>query len=88
MKRTLYLMLLMLAAVILGEVAGKATLAPFDVLGKSKSIKFMPDQFIIDTDVIQLAFGIYIKLNLGQVLFILLALFIYYKTVAKLIPGK
>ena len=48
----------------------------------------MPDQFLIDTDVIQLAFGIYIKLNLGQVLFILLALFIYYKTVAKLIPGK
>jgi hypothetical protein len=48
----------------------------------------MPDSYLIDTDVLKLAFGIYIKANVAQILFLLLSLFVYYKTAPKLIPGK
>ena len=88
MKRTLYMLLLIVTALILGSLIGGAALPPLEWLGYSKSFKFLPDNYLIDTDVLKLAFGLYIKANVCQVLLILVAIAVYYKTAPKLIPGK
>ena len=82
------MLLLIVAALVLGGLVGNVNLEPLTWLGYSKSFKFMPDSYLIDTDVLKLAFGIYIKANVAQILFLLLSLFVYYKTAPKLIPGK
>ena len=82
------MLLLIVAALVLGGLIGDHAGYPVAWLGYSKSFEFMPDSFIIDTDVLRLAFGIYVQANVCQVLFLLLVMFVYYKTAPKLIPGK
>jgi hypothetical protein len=81
------MLLLIVAALVLGGLIGdNATIFPW--LGYSKSFQFMPDSFLIDTDVLKIAFGLYVKANVCQILLLLVAMFVYYKTAPKLIPGK
>lgn len=88
MKKTLYMMLLCISGLILGGLIGNASTGTFKWLGYSKTLKFMPESFIIDTDVFKLDFGIYFSACVAQILFLLVAVFVYYKTAPKLFPGK
>lgn len=87
MKKTLYMIVLILSAVFFGDLCGKVDLPGLTWLGYSKSLSFDPDTFI-NTDVFKLKFGIYICFNIAQVIFVLVALLVFYKTAPKLIPGK
>jgi hypothetical protein len=87
MKKTLYMILLILSAIFLGDVIGGQSYGSMKWLGYSKTIKFDPGTFI-DTDSFKLTFGFFICFNVCQVLLVLLAVGIYYKTAPKLISGK
>lgn len=87
MKRTLYMLVLLIAAIFFGDLIGGVSGGAFKWLGYSKAFTFNPGTFI-DSDVFKLTFGIFVSFNVCQVLFVLLAFFIYYKTAPKLIAGK
>ena len=87
MKRTLYMLVLLIAAIFFGDLIGSVSAGAFRWLGYSKSFTFNPGTYI-DSDVFKLTFGIFVSFNVCQVLFVLLAFFIYYKTAPKLIAGK
>ncbi len=87
MKKTLYMIVLLIAAIFFGDLCGKNNIPGLTWLGKSKSIDFDPDTFI-NTDVLRLKFGIFINFNVCQVIFVLIALLVFYKTAPKLISGK
>lgn len=87
MKRTLYMLMLIIAATFLGDILGGMAKGSLKWLGYSKYIEFDPGTFI-NTDFFKLTFGIYISLNVCQLILILISFFVYYKTVGKLIAGK
>lgn len=87
MKRTLYMIILIISAIFFGDLLGGVATGAFKWLGYSKSFSINPNTFI-DSDVFKLTFGIFISFNVCQVLLVLLAFFVYYKTASKLIAGK
>ncbi|MBR4626221.1 MAG: DUF4321 domain-containing protein [Ruminococcus sp.] len=87
MKKTLYMVLLIIAASFLGDLLGGAAYGSLKWLGYSKTLKFDPGTFI-DTDSFKLAFGFFLNFNVCQVLLVLVAVYVYYKTAPKLITGK
>ncbi len=87
MKHALYMLLLVVSSLILGGFIGNAATGSLKWLGYSKYFKFMPESYIIDTDVLKFNFGIYISINVAQVILLLIAMFVYYKTAPKLIAG-
>ncbi|HEZ7985976.1 MAG TPA: DUF4321 domain-containing protein [Ruminococcus sp.] len=87
MKKTLYMLVLIISAIFFGDLIGGVAGGVFKWLGYSKSFTFNPGTFI-DSEVFKLTFGIFISFNVCQVLFVLTAFFIYYKTAPKLIAGK
>ena len=84
MKKTLYMLLLIVTAIVGGSLIGKAAKGSIKWLGYSKTFSFMRDGNIIDTAIFKLSFGFYISINIAQIFCILLAIFIYYKTAPKL----
>lgn len=88
MKKTLYMMLLAITAIICGGLIGKAAKGSMKWLGYSKTFSFMRGGNIIDTEVFKINFGIYISANVAQILCLLLAIFVYYKSASKLFAGK
>jgi len=87
MKKTLYMVLLVLAASFLGDIIGSNAYGSLKWLGYSKTLKFDPGTFI-DTDSFKLAFGFFLSFNVCQILLVLAAVMVYYKTAPKLITGK
>lgn len=89
MKKTLYMIVLVVSAIVGGSLIGSAAqnAGSLKWLGYSKSFDFQPGTFI-NTDVLKLNFGFYISFNVAQILLVLLAIFVYYKTAPKLITGK
>ena len=89
MKKTLYMILLVFSAIIggglIGSAADKAGILKW--LGYSQSFSFQPGTFI-NTSVLKMNFGIDVSFNVAQVLLMLIAVFIYYKTAPKLVAGK
>ncbi|MBE6864231.1 MAG: DUF4321 domain-containing protein [Ruminococcus sp.] len=87
MKKTLYMVLLVIAATFLGDIVGDYAYGSLKWLGYSKTLKFDPGTFI-DTDSFKLAFGFFLSFNVCQLLLVLTAVLVYYKTAPKLISGK
>lgn len=89
MKKTLYMIVLIVSAIVGGSLIGSAAqnAGSLKWLGYSKSFDFQPGTFI-NTEVLQLSFGFYISFNIAQILLVLVAIFVYYKTAPKLITGK
>ncbi len=83
MKRTLYMMLLIIAATFLGDLIGDYADGSLSWLGYTKTLKFDPGTFI-NTDTFKLAFGFFLCFNVCQVLLVLTAVFVFYKTAPKL----
>ena len=83
MKRTLYMMLLIIAATFLGDLIGDYADGSLSWLGYTKTLKFDHGTFI-NTDTFKLAFGFFLCFNVCQVLLVLTAIFVFYKTAPKL----
>lgn len=88
MKKTLYMLLLSITAIVCGGLIGKVAKGSLKWLGYSKTFSFMRDGNVIDTSVFKLNFGFYISANVAQILCILVAIFVYYKTAPKIFTGK
>lgn len=87
MKKSLYMIVLIAAAVVLGSLIGNVALGSLGWLGYSRTFSFEPGTFI-DIDVLRLTFGITVTFNVAQILLVLVAILVYYKTAPKLIQGK
>ncbi|MCM1132753.1 MAG: DUF4321 domain-containing protein [Ruminococcus flavefaciens] len=85
MKYAVYMSFLTVAALVMGSMLGnKAVGTPgFSWLGYSKTFAFEPGTFL-DLDVIRLTFGISITISVAQILLIIVAIIVYYKTAPKL----
>lgn len=87
MKKTLYMIMLIIVACVLGELIGNAAYGSLAWLGYTTGFNFQPGTFI-NTNVLTLSFGISLYVNIAQILLILVAIYVYYKTAPKLITGK
>ncbi len=87
MKKSLYMIVLIAAAVVLGSLIGNVVFGSLKWLGYSRVFSFEPGTFI-NIDVLKLTFGITVQFNVAQIILVLVAIFVYYKTAPKLIPGK
>ena len=87
MKKTLYMVMLIVVACILGGLIGGAAYGSLGWLGYTTGFDFQPGTFI-NTSVLTLTFGLSIYINIAQILLILVAIYVYYKTAPKLITGK
>ncbi|EWM55280.1 DUF4321 domain-containing protein [Ruminococcus flavefaciens] len=87
MKKTLYFLLLLICAVVMGGILGQVDSGVFSWLGYSVKMRFEPGTFI-DTDFLSLTFGISMKICVAQVICIIIAIYAYIKTVPKVCPDK
>ncbi len=85
MKYAVYMSFLSICALVLGSMLGNRAVGTdgFSWLGYSKTFAFEPGTFL-DLDVLRLTFGISITVNVAQLLLIIAAIVIYYKTAPKL----
>lgn len=88
MKKILYMILLLVGGIIIGDlIAGKA--AMFDStswLAYSGGFD-LPANPYINLNIITLTIGLSFHINIAQIIMILTALFVYYKTAPKLIQS-
>ena len=87
MKKTLYMIILLIAACAIGGLIGNIATGYWAWLGKTFGIDFQPGNFL-RTDVISLTFGVTFQINIAQIILILVAILVFYKTAPKLISGK
>lgn len=85
MKKSLYLIVLIISALVLGGLIGMAAegASYFNWLSYALSFAFEPGTFL-DTDVLRLTIGFAMKINVAQVLLVLIAIVVYYNTASKL----
>ena len=86
--KKLYMLLLIVVALTCGGLIGNAVNGPLSFLGYEKTFQFMRNGDVIDTSFLKMNFGFYINCNVAQLLFLLIAIFIYYKSAPKLFAGK
>ena len=85
MKKTLYLLLLLICGLVIGGFIANEASGAFAWLGWSGGFNFNPGTFI-DTDVISLTFGLSINISIAQVIGIIIAIYAYIKTAPKVVP--
>lgn len=85
MKNAVYMSFLSICALVLGSMIGNKAISTdgFSWLGYSKIFAFEPGTFL-DIGVLRLTFGISITVNVAQLLLIVVAIIVYYKTAPKL----
>ncbi|HNZ98360.1 DUF4321 domain-containing protein [Ruminococcus sp.] len=81
MKKTLYFLLLLVCACVLGVVIANSASGSFAWLGWSRGISLSPSTF--STDIISLTFGFGLSISVAQVICIAVSIYIYIKTVGK-----
>lgn len=87
MKKTLYFLLLLVCACVLGGIIGSVAKGSFWWLNLSRGISLDPSTF--STDLVSLTFGFALRINVAQVICIVIAIYSYIKTVGKVCPdGK
>ena len=82
------MLLLIVVALTCGGLIGNAVTGPLSFLGYDKTFQFMRNGDVVDTSFFKLNFGFYINANVAQLLLLLVAIFIYYKSAPKLFTGK
>jgi len=85
MKKTLYLLLLLICGLVVGGFLANEASGAFAWLGWSGGFNFNPGTFI-DTDVISLTFGFSMNISIAQVIGVIAAITAYIKTAPKVIP--
>lgn len=88
MKKTLYLILLIVGAIIVGSlIADKAALSEsMGWLAYSGGFA-LPANPYINLNIITITLGFTFSISIAQIIMILIALFVFYKTAPKLIQG-
>lgn len=86
MKKTLYFLLLLVCACVLGGVIGNISSGSFAWLGYSRGISLAPSTF--STDLVSLTFGFAVNINVAQIICIIIAIYAYIKTAPKVVPDK
>lgn len=86
MKKILLMIVLMIAAIVLGGLLGDAVsgVDALKWLAYSKAFSFQPGTFI-NIDVFSMTFGVAFKANVAQLILIFAGIFTYYKLAPKLI---
>ncbi|MCR5601469.1 MAG: DUF4321 domain-containing protein [Ruminococcus sp.] len=85
MKKTLYFLLLLICALVIGGLLANEATGAFAWLGWSGGFNFNPGTFV-DTDVISLTFGLSMNISIAQVIGIIIAICAYIKTAPKVVP--
>lgn len=85
MKNTIYLLFLSVSAIILGGLLGEVVDGTEGLrwLSYSRTFSFEPGTFL-NLNVMQLTFGVTFTINVAQILFLVAAILIYYKTASKI----
>ena len=85
MKNTIYLLFLSVSAIILGGLLGEgvAGMEGLKWLSYSGTFAFEPGTFL-NLNVMKLTFGVTFTINVAQILFLIAAMLIYYKTASKI----
>ncbi|MDE6666160.1 MAG: DUF4321 domain-containing protein [Ruminococcus sp.] len=88
MKKTLYLILLIVGAIIVGSlIADKAEVSEsMGWLAYSGGFA-LPANPYINLSIITITLGFTFSISIAQIIMILIALFVFYKTAPKLIQG-
>lgn len=88
MKKVLYLLLLIIGGIILGSLIADtaATSTSLKWLSYTGSFGFPANEPLINFSIITITIGFTFNISIAQIMMILLALFVYYKTAPKLIP--
>ncbi len=83
----LYFIILFLSAITIGGLIATNADGSLWWLGYNMGFSFEPGQFI-SLEVFKLTFGLTIKISISQIMFIFIAVFVFYKTSPKLFPKK
>ncbi len=83
MKKTWYMLILMICAFVLGDVLGNHASGSLSWLSYKAGFEFQPGTLAI-TNVFSLTFGFNFYISVAQALMIIAAFFLYYKTAAKI----
>ncbi|MCM1507559.1 MAG: DUF4321 domain-containing protein [Ruminococcus flavefaciens] len=88
MKKVLYLILLIIGGIVVGSlIADRASMSEsMNWLAYSGGFTFPADKPLIDFTIITITIGFSFSISIAQLLMVLVALFVYYKTAPKLIP--
>ena len=87
MKKILYLSLLIIGGIILGSLIAERTVnTSLEWLSFSGGFEFPADKPLLNFTIFTITIGFSFNINIAQLLMIMLAIFIYYKTAPKLIP--
>ena len=85
MKKTLYLLLLLICGLVIGGFIANEASGAFAWLGFSGGFNFNPGTFV-DTDVISVTFGLSINISIAQIICVIVSIYAYIKTAPKVVP--
>lgn len=85
MKKTLYLLLLLICGLVIGGFIANEASGAFAWLGFSGGFSFNPGTFV-DTDVISVTFGLSINISIAQIICVIISIYSYIKTAPKVVP--
>lgn len=86
MKKVLYLMLLIIGGITLGSLIAERTVnTSLEWLSFSGGFVFPADKPLLDFTIFTITIGFSFNMSIAQLIMILLALFIYYKTAPALL---
>ncbi|MDE5861136.1 MAG: DUF4321 domain-containing protein [Ruminococcus sp.] len=87
MKKILYLALLLIGGIILGSLIAERTVnTSLEWLSFSGGFEFPADKPLLNFTIFTITIGFSFNINIAQLMMIMLAIFIYYKTAPKLVP--
>ena len=87
MKKILYLALLLIGGIILGSLIAERTVnTSLEWLSFSGGFEFPADKPLLNFTIFTITIGFSFTINIAQLMMIMLAIFIYYKTAPKLVP--
>ncbi|MDE6833362.1 MAG: DUF4321 domain-containing protein [Ruminococcus sp.] len=87
MKKILYFALLLIGGIILGSLIAERTVnTSLEWLSFSGGFEFPADKPLLNFTIFTITIGFSFSINIAQLMMIMLAIFIYYKTAPKLVP--
>lgn len=89
MGKVIYMSFLTISAIVFGAFFGGmiGNTPGLSWLGYSKTFAFEPGT-LLNFDILRLTFGISFSINISQILLIIIAIIVFYKTAPKLFPPK
>ena len=87
MKKILYFALLLIGGIILGSLIAERTVnTSLEWLSFSGGFEFPADKPLLNFTIFTITIGFSFTINIAQLMMIMLAIFVYYKTAPKIVP--